>query len=344
MPTVVGVAFRPVTKVYYFDPQGLNDLAPDEFVVVETSRGRTMGQVVFSPREVSEAEVAGALKPVVRRANAWDMVQADQMAHREPEALQIAVGRAQALGMNIKISNVEFSFDGSSAVVYFTSELRVDFRNLVHDLSQQLRTRVEMRQVGVRDEAKFIGGFGKCGRELCCATWLREFTPVSIKMAKTQDLPLNAPEVSGVCGRLLCCLAYENDFYTEARKQMPRVNSIVETPDGPGKVRQVHVLANMITVLVEGPNETRSWVQLPVPEPQFAAQSNAPARRVDSPDLGSEGSLQAALGTADALDAQDAMDTPGEDVIAGHPRATKQMPDGASDAGPRSETRRRRKR
>ncbi len=163
------------------------------------------------------------------------MVQADQMAHREPEALQIAVNRAQALGMTIKISKVEFNFDGSSAVVYFTSEQRVDFRNLVHDLSAQLRTRVEMRQVGVRDEAKFLGGFGKCGRELCCATWLREFTPVSIKMAKTQDLPLNAPEVSGVCGRLLCCLAYENDFYTEARKQMPRVNSIVETPEGPAR-------------------------------------------------------------------------------------------------------------
>jgi hypothetical protein len=126
-----------------------------------------------------------------------------------------------------------------------------------------------MRQVGVRDEAKFLGGFGRCGRELCCTTWLREFAPVSIKMAKTQDLPLNAPEVSGVCGRLLCCLAYENDFYTEARKQMPRVNSVVETPQGPGKVRQVHVLANSIKVLVEGPNDTRQWVDMPVPEPVF---------------------------------------------------------------------------
>ena len=219
MPTVVGVAFRPVTKVYYFDPQALSDLQPDEHVIVETSRGRTMGQVVFAPREVSDEELAGTLKPVVRRATAYDMVQADQMAHRESEALQIAVAREQALGMNIKISNVEFNFDGSSAIVYFTSEQRVDFRNLVHDLSAQLRTRVEMRQVGVRDEAKFLGGYGKCGRELCCSTWLREFTPVSIKMAKTQDLPLNAPEVSGLCGRLLCCLAYENDFYIEARKQ-----------------------------------------------------------------------------------------------------------------------------
>lgn len=278
MPIVVGVAFRPVTKVYFFDPREFTDLLPDEYVVVETARGRTLGQVVFAPKEVSDAEVAGALKPVVRRATPWDMVQADQMTHREPEALQIAAARARALGMDIKISKVEFSFEGASAVVYFTAEQRVDFRNLVHDLGQHLHARVEMRQVGVRDEAKFVGGFGKCGRELCCATWLREFDPVSIKMAKTQDLPLNAPEVSGVCGRLLCCLAYENEFYTEARKLMPRINSIVQTPDGPGKVRQVHVLTKKITVLVEGPNETRSWVQMDVPEPDFTLPAQGAGR------------------------------------------------------------------
>ena len=269
MPLVVGVAFKPVTKVYYFDPGGHDDLTPGENVVVETSRGRTLGRVVFAPRGVPDSEISGALKPVIRRAIAWDMVQNDQMAHREPEALNICRERAAALAMDIKVINVEFGFDGGSAVVYFTSEQRVDFRNLVHDLSQALRTRVEMRQVGVRDEAKALGGFGRCGRELCCATWLREFAPVSIKMAKTQDLPLNAPEVSGVCGRLLCCLAYENDFYAEARKQMPRVNSMVETPQGPGKVRQVHVLANAIRVMVEGPNDTRQWVDMPVPEPDF---------------------------------------------------------------------------
>jgi len=278
MPIVVGVAFRPVTKVYFFDPREFTDLLPDEYVVVETARGRTLGQVVFAPKEVTDAEVAGALKPVVRRATPWDMVQADQMAHREPEALQVAAARARALGMDIKISKVEFSFEGTSAVVYFTAEQRVDFRNLVHDLGQHLHARVEMRQVGVRDEAKFVGGFGKCGRELCCATWLREFDPVSIKMAKTQDLPLNAPEVSGACGRLLCCLAYENDFYTEARKLMPRINSIVQTPDGPGKVRQVHVLTKKITVLVEGPNETRSWVQMDVPEPDFTLPAQGAGR------------------------------------------------------------------
>lgn len=269
MSVVVGVAFRPVTKVYYFDPQDVNDLRPGDYVVVETSRGRTLGSVVFSPKGVPETQISGALKPVVRKATAWDLVQNDQMAHREPEALEISRARAAALGMSIKVVRLEFSFDGSSAVVYFSSEQRVDFRNLVHELSQALHTRVEMRQVGVRDEAKFLGGLGRCGRELCCASWLREFAPVSIKMAKTQDLPLNAPEVSGVCGRLLCCLAYENDFYAEARKQMPRVNSVMETPQGPGKVRQVHVLTNSVTVQVEGPNDTRVMVDIVVPEPQF---------------------------------------------------------------------------
>ncbi|MGQ9489225.1 MAG: PSP1 domain-containing protein [Anaerolineae bacterium] len=269
MPIVVGVAFRPVTKVYYFDPQGLTDLKPGDAVVVETSRGRTLGKIVFAPKEVEPAAISGTLKPVIRKATAWDLVQQDQMAHREPEALQLCRQRARALGLPIKVIRVEFSFDGSSAIVYFTSEQRVDFRNLVHELSQALRTHVEMRQVGVRDEAKFLGGIGRCGRELCCSTWLREFAPVSIKMAKAQDLPINAPEVSGVCGRLLCCLAYENDFYVEARRHLPRVNSVVQTPQGPGKVKQVHVLAHSITVQVEGPNDTRVMVDMTLPEPEF---------------------------------------------------------------------------
>ncbi len=258
MPVVVGVAFKPVTKVYYFDPQGVDDLQPGDSVVVETSRGRTLGNIVFAPKMVTDSAVSGTLKPVIRKATAWDLVQNDQMAHREPEALEICRRRAKTLGMSVKIVRVEFSFDGGSAIVFFTSEQRVDFRNLVHDLSQTLRARVEMRQVGVRDEAKFLSGLGRCGRELCCASWLREFAPVSIKMAKTQDLPLNAPEVSGSCGRLLCCLGYENDFYAEARKQMPHINSIMETPQGPGKVKQIHVLTHSVTVQVEGPNDARS--------------------------------------------------------------------------------------
>jgi len=283
MPLVVGVAFQPVTKVYYFDPAGNTDLIADDYVIVETSRGRTMGKIVFAPKEVPASEVTGPLKPIVRRATAPDMVQADQANHQEIEALKLCHERAEALRLDMKVVKAEYSYDGSSLVVYFTSEQRIDFRSLVHDISQALHTRVEMRQVGVRDHAKFIGGYGKCGRPLCCSTWLREFEPVSIKMAKQQDLPLNASEVSGLCGRLLCCLSYENDFYTEARKQMPRMNSVIETPEGPGKVRQIHVLASSVTVLVEGPNETRQMVEVPVPEPVFGdAASNSTAQPRDA--------------------------------------------------------------
>jgi cell fate regulator YaaT (PSP1 superfamily) len=267
MPLVVGVAFQPVTKVYYFDPAGHEDLRAGERVVVDTARGRTLGQVVLPPREVAPNEISGSLKPVVRRVTAWDMVQHDQMAHKEPETREICQRRADTIGLDIKVVKAEYSFDGSSIVVYFSSEERIDFRNLVHDLSQVLHTRVEMRQVGVRDEAKFLGGYGRCGRQLCCAAWLREFAPVSIKMAKTQDLPLNASEVSGVCGRLLCCLSYENDFYAAARQRMPKVNSVIDTPQGPGRVKQLNVLRNSVTVQVEGPGESFQYVEVALPEP-----------------------------------------------------------------------------
>ncbi len=353
MPVIVGVAFRPVTKIYYFDPAGVEDLAAGEYVVVETSRGRTLGEVALSARTVGADEISGTLKPVVRRATAWDMVQNDQMIHREPEALAICKQRAAALRMDIKVVKVEFSFDGASAVVYFTSEQRVDFRNLVHDLSQALRTRVEMRQVGVRDEAKFIGGFGKCGRELCCASWLREFTPVSIKMAKAQDLPLNAPEVSGLCGRLLCCLSYENDFYTEARKQMPRINSMIETPQGVGKVKQVHVLANSISVLVEGPNDSRQMVDMAVPEPGIDLRTRPrPAGMAVSPEM-LEGLAEAPLTTEDVDAAEAGVETAIEPTArtadaastqGDRPTGTRETPGGAAPTGPRRPRSRRRKR
>ncbi|MCU0501184.1 MAG: stage 0 sporulation family protein [Anaerolineae bacterium] len=270
MPLVVGVAFQPVTKVYYFDPAGHDDLQADERVVVDTARGRTLGQVVFPPREVAPSELTGSLKPVVRRATAWDMVQHDQAAHKETETREICQKRADALRLDMKVVKTEYSFDGGSVVVYFSSEQRIDFRNLVHDLSQALHTRVEMRQVGVRDEAKFLGGYGRCGRPLCCASWLREFAPVSIKMAKSQDLPLNASEVSGVCGRLLCCLSYENDFYTEARQRMPKVNSIIDTPQGPGRIKQLNILKNSVIAVVEGPGESLQYVEVALPEPASA--------------------------------------------------------------------------
>jgi cell fate regulator YaaT (PSP1 superfamily) len=269
MPLVVGVAFKPVTKVYYFDPSGIVDLSVDERVVVDTARGRTLGTVVFAPVQVPATEISGTLKPVLRRATALDMVQQDQAAHSESEALAVCQQKAAALKLPMKIVRVEYNFDGSSVLVYFTSDTRIDFRSLVHELAQVMHSRVEMRQIGVRDEAKFLGGFGRCGRELCCASWLREFTPVSIKMAKQQDLPLNPTEISGVCGRLLCCLSYENDFYGELRSKLPRLNSTIDTPEGPGKVKQVHVMRNTVTVQVPGPNETKTYVDVVLGEVVF---------------------------------------------------------------------------
>ncbi|NOZ29530.1 MAG: stage 0 sporulation family protein [Chloroflexi bacterium] len=251
MPKVVGVQFRFVSKIYHFDPAGHDDLEPGDWVVVDTARGREVAQVVQPPHEVPEEEIAEPLKPVVRRATAWDMVQRDRYIHREAEALQKCRECVAEHGLPMKVVRTEYNFDGGRLVVYFTAEQRVDFRALVRDLARRLRTRVEMRQIGVRDEAKLLGGFGKCGRRLCCASWLREFSPVSIKMAKQQDLPLNPSEISGVCGRLLCCLSYELDTYTDIKQKLPKVGTEVVTPQGKGRVRQIHALREMVTVRLE---------------------------------------------------------------------------------------------
>lgn len=251
MPVVVGVSFKPVTKIYYFDPGPWQDLQAGEYVIVETSRGREVGQVVWPPREVPDEAIADRLKPVVRRATAWDMIERDQYQHREAEALALCKAKAAEHGLPMKVISAEYNHDGGRLVVSFTAEGRVDFRELVRDLAQVFHTRIEMKQIGVRDEAKIMDGIGKCGRRLCCASWLREFNPVTIKMAKQQSLPLSPGEISGVCGRLLCCLAYEVEVYKEARKELPKIGSVVQTPEGPGKVRKVHPLREVITVRLE---------------------------------------------------------------------------------------------
>ncbi len=251
MPVVVGVSFRPVTKIYYFDPGVLLDLMADEYVVVETSQGQEVGQVTWSPRAVAENMLAGDLKPVVRRANATDLLERDRFRRKEAEVLALCRAKALEHRLPMAVVSAEYSYDGSRLVVSFTAEGRIDFRDLVRDLARALNTRIEMKQIGVRDQAKVLDGVGKCGRQLCCSAWLREFNPVTIKMAKQQNLPLNPPEISGVCGRLLCCLAYEADVYEEARKQLPKVGAAVMTPEGEGRVRRVQPLREMITVRLE---------------------------------------------------------------------------------------------
>lgn len=251
MPVVVGIQFKPVTKLYHFSPGDYLDLSAKEFVVVDTSKGQEVAQVVLPPHSIDESEVIGEMKNVVRRATAWDLVQKDLWEHKEQEALAVSRAKARESNLDIKIVRCEYNFDGGKLLIYFSSEERVDFRNLVRELARIFRTRIEMRQIGVRDEAKLLDGVGKCGRQLCCTSWLREFTPVSIRMAKNQQLPLNPEEISGVCGRLLCCLSYEDAHYKEQNKKMPKLGAEVVTPQGGGRVRHLHPLKETVTVMLE---------------------------------------------------------------------------------------------
>lgn len=253
MPKVVGVRFGPATKIYSFDPGEFEDLQAGDYVIVETVRGRELGRVVLPPHEVPEGEIVGKLKPVVRKAEAWDLLQAESFAAKEKEVLEICKAKVAEHRLPMKLVRAEYNFDGSHLTFYFTAEHRVDFRALVRDLAKTFKTRIELRQIGVRDEAKLVGGVGPCGRPLCCSTWLCEFAPTSIKMAKQQDLPLNPSEISGICGRLLCCLSYEHNFYTEVKARLPKVGSTITTPEGPGKVISHNVLAG--TVRVQLPSE-----------------------------------------------------------------------------------------
>lgn len=250
MPNVVGVQFQPVTKVYHFSTDGLLDLARDDYVIVDTARGQEVARVVQPPHEISKQEVVGEMKRVLRRTTAWDMVQRDQWKHKEEEALTICRSKVREHGLQMKVVGCEYSYTGGRLLVYFSSDKRIDFRALVRDLARIFRTRIEMRQIGVRDEAKLLDGVGKCGRQLCCTSWLREFAPVSIRMAKNQQLPLNPDEISGVCGRLLCCLSYEDTMYKEQNKKMPKLGAEVVTPQGSGRVRHLHPLKGTATIML----------------------------------------------------------------------------------------------
>jgi cell fate regulator YaaT (PSP1 superfamily) len=237
--------------VYYFDPTGFQDLAVGEYVVVETARGEEVGMILIPPRQVADKEIVGKLKGVMRRASALDLSQLAYYRYKERDALDRCQDKAREHGLPMKIIRAEYNYDGSRLVFFFTAEKRVDFRKLVQDLARSFRARIELRQVGVRDEAKLIGGVGKCGLNLCCATWLTEFSPVSIRMAKQQELPLSPMEISGVCGRLLCCLAYENKQYADAKQRLPRRGTIIDTPHGSGRVVQVNIMKETVQVELE---------------------------------------------------------------------------------------------
>lgn len=251
MPIVCGIKFRGAGKVYYFLPGEVQDLRVNDQVIVETARGVEMGRVVMAPREVDQSEIVGELKPILRRATPADLLDAQNFRQQEPEAAKKCRELAAKFNLPMKIVGAEYNYDGTRLTFFFTAEQRVDFRELVRELAHIFRTRIELRQIGVRDEAKILGGIGKCGRQLCCATWLAEFCPVSIRMAKHQDLPLSPMEISGLCGRLLCCLDYENDYYQEVKGRFPKVGKAIETALGPGKVVKVSVLKETVSILLE---------------------------------------------------------------------------------------------
>jgi cell fate regulator YaaT (PSP1 superfamily) len=251
MPNVIGIRFQKAGRIYDFDMSGFEDLKFGDAVIVETNRGRELGWVASGLREVSEGEISAPLKPILRRATPLDWADREKYRAKEQEALARAREEVEKSGLQMKLIKAQYSFDGSRLTLFFTAENRVDFRNLLRDLARVLRVRIELRQVGVRDEAKLMGSMGMCGRSLCCTTFLDRFNPVSIKMAKQQNLPLSPMEISGACGRLLCCLAYENQFYAEMKRKMPRVGKQVVTPEGAGKVTGLSVLKETLNVELE---------------------------------------------------------------------------------------------
>ncbi|MBQ3077616.1 MAG: stage 0 sporulation family protein [Clostridia bacterium] len=247
MTTVCGVRFKEVGKVYYFDPGAL-ELSAGDRVVVETSRGTEMGEVLLGNCEVEDGEVVQPLKRVLRVADADDLAQAADNREREKAAYDVCLQKIAAHKLDMKLVDVEFTFDRSKILFYFTADGRVDFRELVKDLASVFRTRIELRQIGVRDEAKMLGGIGICGRPFCCASHMDEFRPVSIKMAKEQGLSLNPTKITGTCGRLMCCLKYEQEAYEELLASTPRQGALVRTPEGRGHVTAVNLLRGILTV------------------------------------------------------------------------------------------------
>ncbi len=251
MIKVIGVRFRTAGKVYFFDPKNMN-INRGDHVIVETARGIEFGTVVSGVKEVEDDKVIQPLKPVIRVASQRDIEQAAGNKEKEKEAYKICLEKIRKHGLEMKLIDAEYTFDNNKVLFYFTADGRIDFRELVKDLASVFKTRIELRQIGVRDETKIMGGIGICGRPLCCHSYLSDFVPVSIKMAKEQNLSLNPTKISGVCGRLMCCLKNEEETYEELNRKLPNVGDYVTTEDGlKGEVHSVNVLRQLVKVIVE---------------------------------------------------------------------------------------------
>ncbi len=255
MIEIIGVRFKKVGKIYHFDPCGMK-FAEGDGVIVETARGMEFGEVAVANSLIEKGDVGAPLKKAIRPATDEDRKNLEKNRGREKESLAICRKRIEAHKLDMKLIGVDYTFDNHKILFYFTSDGRVDFRDLVKDLASIFHTRIELRQIGVRDEAKMVGGLGICGRPFCCATFLDEFQPVSIKMAKEQNLSLNPTKISGCCGRLMCCLKYEQEAYEDLHRKTPRPGSHVQTPDGKGIVEEVALLRGNVKVRLEGKQDT----------------------------------------------------------------------------------------
>ena len=275
MIKVVGIRFQRAGKIYYFDPLDY-DLETAMHVIVETARGVEMGTVLIPPKEVEDDKVIQPLKPVIRVATDEDEKVMERNKEKEAEAYVICKEKIAKHGLEMKLVAAEYTFDNNKLLFYFTADGRIDFRELVKDLASVFRTRIELRQIGVRDETKMLGGIGICGRELCCKSYLTDFVPVSIKMAKEQNLSLNPTKISGVCGRLMCCLKNEQDTYEYLNSRLPSVGDYVTTPGGmKGEVQSINVLRQLVKVIVDN-GEEKELIEYPVDDLQFT-----PKRRKD---------------------------------------------------------------
>ncbi len=286
MPTVVGVRLR-FSKTLWFDPAGTSPVEGD-VVVVDTERGTELGTVVRPPHEVETSALPGALKPIVRIADESDLAHAEELSAKEDEAYRVFRELVAQRGLDMKPVDVEYSFDGDRIVFYFSAEERVDFRELVKELASRFRARIDMRQVGVRDEARAIGGVGHCGQVLCCVRFGGDFQPVSIRMAKEQDLPLNPLKISGLCGRLMCCLRYEYDAYKDFKGRAPKRGAMVETPAGEAKVVDLNTLRELVRIRLQDGTS----VTVPLTGMRCAKGAGCPcAVDADALEAASKGSL-----------------------------------------------------
>ncbi|MBR4346624.1 MAG: stage 0 sporulation family protein [Oscillospiraceae bacterium] len=288
MTEIIGVRFRTGGKVYYFSPGEYRPVLGD-LVIVDTARGTECGEVTIAPEMVEESRIVQPLKPILRIATEKDKAQYETNRRREIYAAQVCEQKIAEHGLDMKLVDVECTFDNSKILFYFTSDDRVDFRELVRDLAGILRTRIELRQIGVRDEARMLGGLGICGRPFCCKTFLTEFVPVSIRMAKEQGLSLNPTKISGTCGRLMCCLKYEQNYYEQAYRSTPKVGAYVQTPQFKGYVEEVNLITEKLRVKPENSDEAsvvfdKKDVTLIKEAKQRFHKEDKPPRKPDQPD------------------------------------------------------------